>query len=81
MKILPHKVLEILSYPYFRDNCYKLCRDECIRNCTNVWCLNVLLNCYGIHEKYTLEFSTREEAESIKIGYIFDKKIIGIRRE
>jgi hypothetical protein len=63
MNLLDAYVVEVLTEPVYIDT-YK---DEGV----TWWQIEVMKDCYGVIDKSTLTFKTKEEADSVKVGYHF----------
>ncbi len=61
MNLLDHFVTEIIGKPYYHD----------YGSGNFKWWVKVKATCYGHETKNTLMFNTKEEADSVKIGYKF----------
>lgn len=60
MNLLEHYVIKVLSNPY-----------KTTYGDSNCWEVDVEYDCYGCKGKSKLCFQTKEEAEQVKVGYVF----------
>ena len=60
MNVLDHVVTKILSEPKFNE-----CEGR------EYWSMDIEVSCYGRKQKGFLVFDTKEEAEKIEVGYVY----------
>lgn len=61
MNLVDCYVTQVLSKPYYDD----------FGSTVWKWWVDVVYDSYGVKSRHTLMFDTKEEAESVKIGYRF----------
>lgn len=69
MNTIPHHVNRVIEGPTRKDITFEYEGEEVT---DTVWNVVVEANSYGVIEERTITFQTREEAEKVEEGYVYD---------